>query len=218
MTRQLRCQRAACKALAGAGLVAVVAVGMSGCASPPVTYHTLTAPSGDPLEAHACQPFSVYVLPVDVPPEVDEVGLVTRRGQSVVEISQRDRWATPLPAEIRGALSAALGGGDGCASTAPAAPVVPGEHRPHVRVRLSIQRFDAWPGDALVVSASWRVTVARSANAPVVRTASFREGLPVDVSGQVRTEQAVMRQIGDAIRRDVELAVEGPATAASGAR
>lgn len=123
---------------------------LAGCASAPTQYHTLVplaaAPTGSPAG------FVIEVLPVTVPPQVDQPQLVIRQGASNVSMLDDQRWVAPLADEIRGALSADL-------ATQLNTHDVYGLPKPKgtssLRIKLDVRRFDSQLGGNATIEASW---------------------------------------------------------------
>lgn len=132
--------------------LAVLLGGLGACASAPTHFHTLVPPASPPVAGTA--PFAIDVLPVGVPPQVDQPALVLRQGASSIAVLDGERWASPLGDEIRAALSADL-----------AARL--GTHDVHglprardakvVRVQFDVRRFDSVLGGDATVEGAWSV-------------------------------------------------------------
>ncbi|HEY4292345.1 PqiC family protein [Luteibacter sp.] len=134
-----------------AGIVFLV-VGLGACASAPTHFHTLVPPSA-PLPA-AVAPFVIDVLPVGVPPQVDQPALVLRQGASGIDVLDGERWASPLGDEIRGALSADLAARLG---THDVHGLPRAKEARVVRVQLDVRRFDSEINGNATLEVSWSV-------------------------------------------------------------
>jgi uncharacterized lipoprotein YmbA len=137
---------------------------LAGCAASklPERFHTLLAPSGAASSAAAAAPVYVDVLPVHVPAQVDHAQWVVRQGDDSLLVLEQDRWASPLPDEVRGALverlAARWSAVDVRAVGLPLAPVW--------RVRVDVQRFESFPGREARIEAAWSVSLPASASPP----------------------------------------------------
>ncbi|WP_144635132.1 membrane integrity-associated transporter subunit PqiC [Bordetella genomosp. 13] len=145
-----------------AGAAALAAATLAGCAgSPPVRYHTLVAPPSaagvaDAPAQTAAVPagYMIEVLPVSVPPQVDQPQLMLRSGTGQLTAQYSDRWSSPLSDEFRDALSAALTQRLGVPDVRVVKPL---GDTPVWRVLVDVQRFESTPGAASVIEATWRV-------------------------------------------------------------
>lgn len=104
-------------------------------------------------------PFLINILPVGVPPQLDQSQLVIRQGATDAMVLDNDRWLSPLGDEIRSALSADLSTRlatrevSGLVSRADALPVL--------KIHLQVRRFDVWPGQLVKFAADWRLSRPR---------------------------------------------------------
>lgn len=131
---------------------ALLAVGLSACgASPATRYHTLAGPSGPAAGGGAER--LVEVLPVALPGRVDRAALVLSGADGGLTVRDADRWAGPLAEELRAVIDEALWRAARAADVY-AAPL-PGSALPQYRLAARIDRFDAVPGAAATVEASW---------------------------------------------------------------
>ncbi|MGD8208078.1 MAG: PqiC family protein [Thiohalocapsa sp.] len=89
-------------------LAAVVLIG--GCATPtPVRFYTLSpASGGEPAEPLPGRP-SLAVGPVDVPEYLDRPQLVTRLGNSELQVHEFNRWAGQLQEDVARVIARNLG-------------------------------------------------------------------------------------------------------------
>ena len=144
--------------------VLMLAALLSACASGgSVRYYTLvspmqgaTLPSPPPASAPA-RVLAVEVLPVRVPATVDVQTLVVRQGNGALAHLETARWSGPLPDELRSAVStqlqARLGARDVYGLPSPSSPPA----TPVPRVRIVLQRLDAWPSNRIDLEAQWRI-------------------------------------------------------------
>jgi uncharacterized protein len=148
--------------LGAAGLLAA-------CASSPTSnFYTLSgasAGSGGAQQASSSSaPFFFELAPVDMPQQVARNQLVVQTSPAQVKVLEDERWAS-LPAdEVRRALSGdltqRLGSIDIYGTSYPPSATV-------YRVKVSVQRFESWPGSQAVIDAVWSV---RTTNADTVMT------------------------------------------------
>jgi uncharacterized lipoprotein YmbA len=138
---------------------------MGGCVAAgskaPERFHTLLAPESPAPSASTGAVHTVYVdlLPVRVPAQVDHAQWVVRQPDDTLLVLEQDRWAAPLPDEVRGAvverLAARWGAVDVRAVGLPQAAVW--------RVRVDVQRFESIPGREARLEAAWSVSLPASA-------------------------------------------------------
>jgi uncharacterized protein len=128
---------------------------LSGCgSSPPTRFYILNeiAPAATPGAVVADQ-IPLRVEPVTLASELDRPELVTRSGPNRVHVAGSERWAAPLPDQIRRVLSEDL------ATRLPpglvADPNEPGTSEPRRLLRVTLAEF--YPDDTCAVSlrASW---------------------------------------------------------------
>jgi uncharacterized lipoprotein YmbA len=125
---------------------------LAGCASAPTQYHTLVPLAVAPDAAPAG--FVIEVLPVSVPPQVDQPQLVLRQGPTGVVMLDDQRWVAPLADEIRGALSAdlatQLNTHDVFGLTSP-------KDTRSLKIKVDVRRFDSRLGGDATIEASWTI-------------------------------------------------------------
>lgn len=142
------------------------ALALGACSSTPAPrFHSLTpAPVGGgaatvdkvaPAGAIAWE-----VLPVSVPPGVDQPQWVVRSVDSSLVVLEQERWIGPLGEEVRAAVTARLTQSLG----APAAKAAS-----QWRVRIDVQRFEAAPGREARVDATWALLGDGTAAAVALR-------------------------------------------------
>jgi uncharacterized lipoprotein YmbA len=102
-------------------------------------------------------PFVIEVLPVGVPPQIDQPQMVVRTGESGLAFLENQRWGAPLGDELRSALSAELTRRLGAQDIAGLARPV---GIPVLRIKLQVRRFDAWLGQAAQLDADWSMGLA----------------------------------------------------------
>ena len=186
--------------------VALLVAGLGACASAPTHFHTLIPPPA-PLPA-ATAPFVVDVLPVGVPPQVDQPALVLRQGASGIAVLDGERWASPLGDEIRGALSADLAARLG---THDVHGLPRAKDAKVVRVQLDVRRFDSVVGGDATLEAAWSVRGADGAAANCASRVAEPAGSSYDslVEAHQRALGTVADQVAAAVR---SIAANQPAT------
>ena len=138
-------------------LRAVVMLGFAvlyGCgASPPTRFYILNdiAPTAPP--AAVSNRIAVRVEPLAIAPEVDRPELVTRSGANRVHVAGLERWAAPLPGQIRRVLS------DDLAARLPpglvADPDEPATNEPRRLLSIAIEEFYGDDSCAVSLRAGW---------------------------------------------------------------
>jgi uncharacterized protein len=139
------------------------AVGVLGCcmlfgcgSSPPTRFYILNeiAPTAQPPTGS--NPIAVRVEPVAVAPEVDRPELVTRSGPNRVHVTGLERWAAPLPAQIRRVIS------DDLSARLPpglvANPDEPATSEPRRSLTIAIEEFYGDDSCAVSLRAGWSLT------------------------------------------------------------
>lgn len=122
-------------------IVLFVALGLAGCSSPQLRYHTLMPlPQASDATVNGD---SITIGVVTVPPQVNRSELVIRQDSSGLMVLESDWWGASLADEIRSTLVARL--------------AQPGERTGRVRVSVTVTRFDSVPGDSAWLEASFRL-------------------------------------------------------------
>ena len=184
-------------------LAAIGALALSACASAPLHYYTLVAPSAEvagtlPAAASAL-PFEL--LPVSLPAQVDQPQLVVRDGAQGMLLLNGERWIAPLGDELRSALAADL------VRTLHSRDVtgLPGNDQPRLRIRLDVRHFDSQPGSYALIGGTWSMRMVNGAHAGAVTcTSTVREpvgpGYAALVQGHQRAIAALAAQMAVAAR------------------
>jgi len=185
------------------GLLALTAAILAGCgSSPPIHYHALT--SAAPHQASGSARLLVEVLPVALPERLNrgEMVLVSASGQ--LDVRDADRWAAPLPDEIRQILSDTLWNRLGATDVYQAPVASSATALPLYRLALRIERFEAVPGRSAIVEGSWTARRLPQGRSTTCRTsvvvplpAGTPEGAAAALSdGTGRLAQQVADSIG----------------------
>ena len=142
----------ACRALLALTLLTLV-----GCAAPLTErFYTLAAATTSATNNDATSPANFYIelLAVDVPQQVRRSQLVIRTKAGRIQLLEQERWAAPLAAEIKQALSLAvsseLGAIDVYRTPYP-------DHAPVYRISTNVQRFESLPGQHALLDMVWSV-------------------------------------------------------------
>lgn len=182
---------------------------LGACASTSTeSFYTLNPSATTPAASAASAPaantasgIGIAVGPVRVPEIVDRSQLVVRRGATQVDLLEQHRWAQPLRAEIAQAIASGLRGhlpGARVALDRDAAA-----QNAQIRVAVDISRFDAVPGDAVVVQALWSIR-STTPQAPLAGQSTSRE--PLQGSGNEEIAPAFARAMAG-VSRDIAAAI-----------
>jgi uncharacterized lipoprotein YmbA len=143
--------------------------------SPPVRYHSLALPAVPATSGSAER--LVEVLPVAMPGRSDRAALVLTGADGRLEVWETDRWAAPPADEVRAVLIDALWRAARAADVYAAPVPAAASALPQFRLAARLERFDAVPGEAATVEASW--TLRRLPGGPVAACrAAARAPLP----------------------------------------
>lgn len=177
----------------------VAALGLTACVSAPIHYHTLAAASDHAPAVSRPAPFVIEVLPVGVPPQIDQPQMVVRQGEGGLALLENQRWSAPLADELRGALSAEL---TRCLGAQDVAGLIRPAGIPVLRVKVQVRRLDAWPGQLVRLVADWSLSMDdEGAIRRVASHGQFEEpavaGIPALVQAQQRAVADLAGQIVD---------------------
>ena len=195
------------------------AVVLSACSSPPSHFYTLTADDTAATASTAATPaLLIEVPPVEVPPLVAKNQLVVQTGPTQVQVLEQERWASLPGDEIRRALSSDLTGQLGAIDVY-GTPYPDGV--PLYRIKLTVQRFESWPGSHALIDAVWSV---RSMRTQAVLTCRSLVNVPVTAGydaltdGHRRAVQAISKEIAagvEALAAPPQVRTAAPAKGAS---
>ena len=175
-------------------LILAATVMINGCASPEQRYYTLAAGSSDTATtvpagiSRTLAPRWIEVMPVRVPERMNRAQLMVRDGSGGgVKLLDTSRWTSPLPDELRDALSQHLQSSldavdiyqHGLPATTPA-----------VRVTAEVVMLDADVGKRAAATIAW--TVRRLPDGKIL---SGRTEAEVSAPGQVDGVVDAYRQI-----------------------
>ncbi|WP_082902658.1 PqiC family protein [Paraburkholderia ginsengiterrae] len=137
-----------------AALAASLAASLAACSSPSASFYTLGSGDTPVTSSGTGAALLIEVPPVDVPPQIARTAFVVQTGANQVGVLEQSRWAS-LPAdEIRQALSQDL------TRRLNAIDVSGTPHPdgvPVYRVKVSVRRFESWPGSHTLIDAVWSV-------------------------------------------------------------
>ena len=170
---------------------------------------TATAAEGAAAVAPAAALRSVQLVGLSLPEAVDRPQLVSRSGENTLNVHEYARWAEPLKSAFAVVLAAemraALGG-------APVVVRAAGIEDTAWRLGIDVQRFDAQPGQAVVLEAVWTLrgradgksggTISR---ASVVREALAGGSLEAMVAAQSRATARLAQEIAGVVDAQARL-------------
>jgi uncharacterized protein len=209
LTRSLRAPRGGAAAMASgkaaARGVVLCALALAACSSPSSRFYTLSTgdtSAPDAATASVANPaFLIEVTPVDVPPQVAKNQFVVQNSDNQVRVLEEERWASLPGDEIRRALSNSLtrqlGTIDVFGTPYP-------DRVPVYRVKVTVQRFESWPGSHALIDAVWSVRAVRTQALMTCRTVAsvpVAQGYDALAMGHQRAVQQISAEIADAVRR-----------------
>lgn len=161
MTRPFPAGHARRRGAGALGIAVLALLAACGSAQPP-RYHTLMpAPAASARPPAPAGSLAWEVLPVAVPPGVDQPQWVVRTVDGGLAVLEQERWIAPLGEEIRAAVADRLTREFG-------APALSAEARKRWRIRIDVQRFDSALGREARLEATWTVSSDAEA-APALR-------------------------------------------------
>ncbi|MEQ1806179.1 MAG: PqiC family protein [Burkholderiaceae bacterium] len=178
----------------------------------PPRFHSLMPPTAGVRPAAAAALPAWQLLPVSVPPQVDQPQFVVRLADDTLALLEQERWIAPLADEVRAALSEHMAVTLGTPGATPAAG------RKDWRIAVDVQRFDSTPGRSTMVAA-W--SVQSGSAAPVLRCRSVLEqsvgaGIPALAGGHRQAVQRLGAALASALAAlDAGRSVECPAASAA---
>jgi hypothetical protein len=192
-------------------IAAVLIAVLGGCASAPTHFYTLQQDTARPAGAAPASsaPFQIEVLPVAVPPQVDQAEFLVRQSDQRVAVLDNERWAAPLAAELRGAFAADLVAELGTRDVygLPRPPTVP-----VYRIVIDVRVFDSWPGLHARIQADWSVRGTGEA-ALVTCTSKASEDVAAGYDALVQGHQRAIARIAADVAATVRSIASGNAAA-----
>lgn len=180
-------------------LAAALTLALTACASSPVRFYTLVAPSDGPMkssDAGGGKPLSFDLAPIRIPAQVDQPQLVVREGDQRLAVLESNRWIAPLGDELHAALAGALvrdlPGEDltGVAAATPAA----------LHIHVDLRRFDSVPGSRATIEAAWSLRGGPAAGPTfLVCTTTLSEPVGPGYDALVQGHQRVIGRLAEEI-------------------
>lgn len=187
----------ACARLAAGVSLAVLAA----CGSPPSRFYTLASGGGSATVDRTASPaVLIDMRPVTVPSALARSQLVVHVNATQVKVLEDDRWASPLPDEIRTALLATATRQSGALDVHGLART---DGVPLYRISVQVQRFETWPGSHVLIDAVWSI---QPSNAQETMTCHSIASQPVSAGydaiadGHRQALQRIATEIGRGIR------------------
>lgn len=172
----------------------IACAALAACGSAPLRFYTLVAPAAAP--AAAAPGYSIEVLPVNVPLQVDQPQLVLRRGTGQVALAEDRQWIAPLPDELRAALSAELSRRLGAADVY---RVTQPEGSKVWRIKLDVRRFESELNRSARIEALWTLQSPVDKAVPLVCASSVDERVGAGYASLVEGHQRALGRIAQSI-------------------
>ncbi len=173
------------------------AAALAGCGAPAVHYHTLASSAAFEDASRTRADFALDVMPVSVPPSLDQAYLAIRKGQTEIAFLDDERWASPLGNEIRAAVSARLASR---LNTSDVTGLSTSSGKPVATVKLDVRQFDLWPGSRVQLTAGWRISFSDRKGRVLSCVTQLEQRVSAqDYGGLVRAQRAVVLKLADII-------------------
>lgn len=178
----------------------MVALLLTGCASQPNVYYTLTAPA--PTEqTKTSEPSAsdLYTIAsVNVPAPVDDTLLIVRQSDDRLMKLAHDRWTAPLGKQLGNALAVALTRELGMP---PLSKTQAAADSRVTSISVDVQRFDLVPGQYAELAAVWQVSpmVTPSKTPKLICYTVARESVEPGVAPLVKAQQQNIAKLAQAI-------------------
>ncbi|WP_154563399.1 PqiC family protein [Paraburkholderia madseniana] len=128
---------------------------LAACGSPPSRFYTLASGGGSATANRTVSPaVLIDMRPVTVPSALARSQLVIQVNATQVKVLEDDRWASPLPDEIRTAVLATVTRQSGAVDVHGMART---DEVPLYRISVQVQRFETWPGSHVLIEAVWSI-------------------------------------------------------------
>ena len=140
--------------------------------TPPTRFYTLSAEAPQKSGAGQTRSVVVGIGPIEVAPYLERNQIVTRTGQTRLNLTEYDRWAEPIENNIGNVLAINL------ARLLPTTqPIVRpwSEAGAEYHVLLKVQRFDSDAEGNIQLNASWGIQLRSARSMPVIRDASITQ-------------------------------------------
>jgi uncharacterized lipoprotein YmbA len=154
----------------------------------------------------------VLVGPVTIPEAVDRPQLVVRRNSVQLVALEQERWAEPLREGISRALSDAITRmlPNVSATDFASAP----NARWDMRLLVDVTRFEAIPGERVIIEAYWQLQVTADKRGPDGRSVIVKalQGGPQDYDAIVAAQAAGLAEVGAELSQVIAREAAGFAT------
>ncbi|MGZ5185581.1 MAG: PqiC family protein [Caldimonas sp.] len=174
---------------------ALLALAACSASAPPVRLHTLMPPEPAPrIAAAGAATIAIALDPIRVPAQVDQQQWLVRLSDDSLAVLEQERWAGPLPDELRLVVLEELAARYGAVeAVGPAASAAA-----RLRIVLELRRFDSVPGREARIEATW--TVAVGSAAPSTRCdALVREAALAGMPALAAAHRRAVVRLADAI-------------------
>lgn len=188
-------------------LIAIIALGVSGCASAPVNYYTLVPSSSPVLTTMPAQSskFAFDLESVSVPLQVDQPQLVVRQAGAGIALVETERWIAPLGDEIRDALAADLVASHSGENLGG----LPQGDRKLVKIRVDLRRFDSEPGRQASITAAWSLRRMPGDAAALSCSSRISEPVGAGYNALVQGHQRALAKLAAAIAKPAATLANG---------
>lgn len=140
--------------------------------TPPTRFYTLSAEAQQQTAADKTRSVVVGIGPIEVAPYLERNQIVTRTGQTRLNLTEFDRWAEPIENNIANVLAVNLS--RLLPTTQPIVrPWADAGAEYHVLVK--ILRFDSNPGGDVQLNVSWGIQQSSTHSMPVIREANISQ-------------------------------------------
>ena len=177
------------------------------CSStPPVRYYTLnTLPEmqQDISEDASSDHMAVGLGPMAFPKYLNRPQILVRQSPNRVEVSEFNRWASPLHGEFLRVLAKSI------SILLPMSRVAvypwKDQFSPTYRIKLDVEQFDGRFGAHVILDVTWSVENRKDKNEPVVKNSLIKEPVSTEdyeaiVAAKSRAIAALSREIAEAIK------------------
>jgi uncharacterized lipoprotein YmbA len=188
--------RAFARVATGISLAVLVA-----CGSPPSRFYTLGSGGGSATADRTVSPaVLVDMRPVTVPPALARSQLVVQVNATQVKVLEDDRWASPLPDEIRTVVLATVTRQSGAVDVRDMARA---DDVPLYRISVQVQRFETWPGSHVLIEAVWSIQPSNGQETMTchnIASQPVSAGYDAIADGHRQALQRIATQIARALR------------------
>jgi uncharacterized lipoprotein YmbA len=175
---------------------------LGACSPTPPRYHTLIPTQPTAAASGEAADFQLQLMPVRIPVQVDQPGLVVRESDGRLAILENALWASPPADEFHDALAFELERRLGVRDLGG----LPGNAgQPVVTVRTDVRRFDSLPGSHAALDVIWSLALDsgdrnRRQPHPTLTCASvIRKPATADMDSLVLAHQLAIGKLADEI-------------------